>query len=356
MYTSNRRESGVLRSAVTALMKGALVLTFLLLGAGTMSAQDVIYVDSDSGSDAFDGQSRNVSGTSGPKATLTGALAVATSGDIIEVEAGVYGNNAITSGEPATIVVNKGVTLRVRAANATTEAVFQRNLQIALPNAASQATFQGGATNFAFTGTSVDLATGGAIVQDVRLTNGVTITRDVTDAAALGSFTLPTNFNVTYNGNASASAGAELPAGANLGTGSLDVNLGSGRAITLQGSGITLNGGNVTVDPNNAAVVGTITLDGGSDASGAGNIGDVVVVLAANETTSITTAEVGNVTATGDATVTVSTDQLTITGERLASLTASEVTLTVNSTVVGNVTATNVQGAVGAVSSEHQHR
>jgi hypothetical protein len=330
-------------------MKGALVLAFLLLGVGTVSAQDVIYVDSDSGSDAFDGQSPNASGTSGPKATLTGALAVASSGDVIEVEAGQYGNaGTLSAGEPSTIVVNKNnITFRVRAANATSEAEFVgRSLTIDLPTAAGQVTFQGGATNFAFTGSTVDLQRGTAVVNGVELANGVLIGRDVSDAAATGSFDLPNNFSVTYTGNASASAGAELPGGVNIGSGALTVALSANRALTLQSGGVTVNNGVVNVVTDNTAIVGTVTLDGGSIAFGDGNLGDVVVMLANNEQTSITTAETGNVTATGDPNVAIRTEELIIAGERLASLTASEIELDVTSTVVGPVVVTNVEGFV----------
>jgi hypothetical protein len=77
----------------------------LILCSVAVSAQSVIYVNSTTGDNAFDGLSATVSGMVGPKRTFggnDGALANAAAGDIISVETGAYEEN---------VVINHNITL-----------------------------------------------------------------------------------------------------------------------------------------------------------------------------------------------------------------------------------------------------
>lgn len=70
----------------------------LMLCSVVVSAQTVIYLNSTTGDNSFNGLSSTVNGTQGPKRTFggdTGALALAAEGDIISVEAGTYSENVV---------------------------------------------------------------------------------------------------------------------------------------------------------------------------------------------------------------------------------------------------------------------
>lgn len=76
----------------------------LILCSVVVSAQSVIYVNSTTGDNSFDGLSATVNGTVGPKRTFggnSGALAAAVDGDVISVATGMYTEN---------VLVNKNLT------------------------------------------------------------------------------------------------------------------------------------------------------------------------------------------------------------------------------------------------------
>lgn len=62
----------------------------------TTTTGNVIYVNSITGDDSYDGYASEVSGGTGPKATLDGAMAIAVSGDTIEMAPGEYAEIPIT--------------------------------------------------------------------------------------------------------------------------------------------------------------------------------------------------------------------------------------------------------------------
>ena len=75
-----------------------------------VSGQGAIYVDATTGRDTYDGRSETVAGTSGPKKTIDGGLAVSTAGDRIVVKSGAYA--ARTLPRHVTVLLTGNITLR----------------------------------------------------------------------------------------------------------------------------------------------------------------------------------------------------------------------------------------------------
>ncbi len=91
-------------------MKKLFTLVFMLT-AVFASAQSIIYVNATTGNDSNDGLSATVSGSSGPKLSLSGqngALSLATDGDIVSVESGFYTEDVII--DKSVVLLKTGAT------------------------------------------------------------------------------------------------------------------------------------------------------------------------------------------------------------------------------------------------------
>jgi hypothetical protein len=278
------------------LSRTALVVAFLLALTGVQGAvaQQTIYVSSTSGADAFDGATANIAGGSGPKATLAGALAIASADDTISIEAGVYNEPfGFAAADPSVAIV-------VTPAGGVTRATFTGSADIN-PGVGDVITISSG--QVAVSGGNFDLVTGELVNNGAFTLSGGPVNLEVTGGSMSGSTAVYTGaVTAVYNLSVAGSSGAELPG--NLQGGSLTIQ--DSKATTF---GSALTAGSVT--NNNSEDVtfsGALTVSGNVANAGGGSLtisgdlsvgGDLAQAASGSLTASGTTVVEGNITDSG---------------------------------------------------------
>lgn len=189
------------------------ILTFLFavaMGVNTSYAQDTLYVDT-GGNDANNGQAPALSGGDGPVETINQALSLASDGDLISIEAGVYSEN---------VTVDKTVMFQARQTGSQQVVTFN---DLEIDGSGKTLTFEANGGN-TFSIEDVFLTDGSIDVGSglVTMTGSDIDVGDGTTAGTLtGTLTFPSNVNVAYDIAADYTSGDELPSG--LGSGTLSV-------------------------------------------------------------------------------------------------------------------------------------
>ena len=295
------------RAGLSRLLNNLAALAFLLVVAGGASAQSgaIIYVDSDGGSDARDGQQPNVTGTSGPVATIGRALEIARNragdGETISFDAGTYDASGVTIANATGSTSLSNLTFMARTSQSANARVVLNvgggTFQTAVPGFTFAS--QGGDGFVISGGGTVDFQAGSVNFGTGAVTFDGIDTVERTNAAVTGTVTyasLPSTLR--FNGDGNVSAGTLLPGTVDAATGTvlIDVALGSqaatvndnARTFTLGTGGLTLgdDGGSVTLRVRDGnQVFGTVTTVDGTGANGTadviiegeGSIGDLVV-------------------------------------------------------------------------------
>jgi hypothetical protein len=250
------------------LFSKALFATVLLavLGLQTASAQSTIFVSSTTGSDAFTGATTSA-GPTGPKATLAGALAIASAGDTISIEAGAY-----TEATGFAFSGTGDLTIVVRLAGSVTDATFSGAAgAVIAPGAGDTITLTGGDGSIAVSAPIFDLTTGSIALGTDKLAFSADPTAvSVTAGTASGaSPNYGGQVNVDYSIADDHTAGTELPA--NLDGGTVSVTSIAGDDLTI-GSGFVAGDVDASGAAGDVSITGNVTLDGNFDADGAGDV------------------------------------------------------------------------------------
>jgi hypothetical protein len=312
---------------------GTLVILFGLMLGGVAQAT-TYYVNVQTGLDTYDGLSAVVGAfPSGPKLTITNAIAAASSGDTISVDignSGLYDEN-VAVGNITLVFKSTGGTPHVKS----------WTLNNTLTSPGNRVTFLG---PFQFNNGLT--LTAGNVIGAGNLTVGGAVTRTAGTVDAQLLYTGTVNF--VYNNTAAMTTGLELPPSSDQSTlGSLTMG-GGGFALTLNESKtmkgvlttsalLTLGSNTLTIN-NTGAATHTIGAQITSGASGG---------LVFNMSSS--TAGAANVAVNGTAGATNSLPNIT------ANTTSAAQTLTINTTThTGSLTANakaGISGGAGAITN-----
>lgn len=259
------------------LTKFGVMVTILLFLAGSTFAADV-FVSNTNGND--------ITGTGtalSPYKTIAKALAVASAGDVIKIDADTYGEGnvsvtkevsfvALTFNALNTVTITNGMTFNPGAG---------KTVNLGLSSDGSQQFNLGtGGTAMVLTSGTLNITTANVVIG-----SGGTLTRT---AGTISEVPTVTNVNIVYNGTATLTAGPELAA--NIGTGTLTVNITAGETLTAPNAlttagGITVTAGNVTFGgavtlssslfTNNGAA-STVVFNGAVSVTGSAAIGNAI--------------------------------------------------------------------------------
>lgn len=242
----------------------------LLLAVGLMPAQaQDIFVSNDTGSDATGDGSEGA-----PFATIGQAVTEASANDVIAVEADRYDEEA------ALLTIDKEVTIQVDqfgGQTASNELEVPNGIAIDPDSPDGTVSFTGGdgvtqplintgGSNLAVAdaGDALDLAADGAEV--------IGTTLDVDGSVELGSQTLLLTDTDGFTVNLEDESGNIVSSSTGtIGSGTVEVDAGSGNIITLKPAGsdqevpnVTVTSGELSVTANRAEVTGDLTLSGGT--------------------------------------------------------------------------------------------
>lgn len=297
-----------------------LVTALFVLGNISLAQVRTFYVDNQIGSDGYDGLSQSVTlPSTGPKVTITNALAAANSGDIVLVK-----NTGVTYVE--SILIQDGGTKKLLTIGSYGGGTPIVNGTLTLNNTAAAAADKiltiNGPIQFS-TGLTL---TSGSIVGASNLTIGGTVTRVAGSVDTQISVTGTVNY--VYTNGANMVTGNELPASATIGT-------------------LTTNGGfKVTLD-RNVSMSSTLTV-------GAGNLDLGAFTLSTNSTIAAGANNIvnGTIAATANGQTFTANDLPVITAAKssagLATLTiVANSTLGLTASTNASITAT-LSGGTGA--------
>ena len=304
----------------------AAVFLFAFVGAQNVFAQ-TIYVSSTTGADAFDGASATIAGGSGPKATLAGALSVASAGDTISIEAGTYAENFdFGAGAPS-------VSVTVTASGGVTAATFTGTSTMS-PGAADTITLSSGSV--VVQGASFTLTDGSFVNSGTMSFTGAALALGVTAGSMSGNTPSYTGaVTATYSLVTAGSAGSELPASLNVG-GSITV---AGAVNTTFGSALTIPAGvagnAVSVTNTATTTFAAVTVGGAENVNHSGNDVTFASLTMGNGGVTTTGAAGQTLTVTGDLSFSQSVGNAgaSVTNGALATMTLGSLTL--NTTIAG---------------------
>ncbi|MDH7605588.1 MAG: hypothetical protein QHH13_11870, partial [Melioribacter sp.] len=250
------------------LKKLSFLFVLLTLISSVAFAQSTIYVSNTNGNDITgDGSALT------PYKTIAKALSVAADGDFIRIDADTYNE--------ANVSVTKAVHFVAQTFNASNTVVITNGMTI---NPGAGKTVYLGASadgsqkfNLGSTANALILSTGTLNITGVNviIASGGTITRS---AGAITETPTTTNVNVTYTSTSDVTAGPELPT--SLGTGTLTVNISSGKTLTVN-TNVALSSGQISVTSGNATFNGVVSITSDSpNANAISNSGSGTVTFA----------------------------------------------------------------------------